>query len=256
MTDHHTAHSSQAGKILTIRAISGLSGDMLVCGLAKMCKISSLELNELVDNLQLDTLKNCLSIEERSVHAIAGFGANVALPHEHAHRTLTDILSIIEQSHLSKKAKKLASATFQLLAHAEAKVHGKEAENVTFHEVGALDSILDICIASALFDRINPDSFYCSPLPLADGYVKCAHGYLPTPVPAVLQLLTNIPVCSFRGQGETITPTAIALLKSLDATFGLWPPMIIEQKAIIYGGKIFKDAPNGTIFALGTVHGF
>ena len=92
----------------------------------------------------------------------------------------------------------------------------------------------------------------CSPLPLADGGVHCAHGWLPTPAPAVLELLRDVPVCGFAGKGETVTPTAIALLKALGVSFGPWPSMRIERRALVYGGRVFPDAPNGAVWACGS----
>ena len=91
-----------------------------------------------------------------------------------------------------------------------------------------------------------------SPLPIADGEVVCAHGVIPVPAPAVLELLEGIPVRPFSGEGETVTPTAIALLRSLGATFGPWPAMLVEKRALVYGSRVFANAPNGTIFACGT----
>ena len=148
--------------------------------------------------------------------------------------------------------KRLASNTFTLLAEAEAAVHGMKPEAVHFHEVGALDSILDICMACTLFTRLSPARFVVSPLPIADGEVVCAHGVIPVPAPAVLELLEGIPVRPFSGEGETVTPTAIALLRSLGAAFGPWPAMLVEKRALVYGSRVFANAPNGAIFACGT----
>ena len=176
----------------------------------------------------------------------------MSLPHQHEHRTLEDILGIIAGSGMDDEPKRLASDTFTLLAKAEAAVHGMKPEAVRFHEVGALDSILDICMACVLFTRLSPARFVVSPLPIADGEVVCAHGVIPVPAPAVLELLEGIPVRPFSGEGETVTPTAIALLRSLGATFGPWPAMLVEKRALVYGSRVFANAPNGTIFACGT----
>ena len=112
-------------------------------------------------------------------------------------------------------------------------------EAVRFHEVGALDSILDICMACVLFTRLSPARFVVSPLPIADGEVVCAHGVIPVPAPAVLELLEGIPVRPFSGEGETVTPTAIALLRSLGATFGPWPAMLVEN-GLWSTGRVFS----------------
>lgn len=252
-THEHTHHSpKQHEKILCIRPQSGLSGDMLLCGLASLLELSQEQINAHLKSLNLPGLENCLSIQNHFVGGIQGKNAVVTLPHEHSHRTLTDILDIIKKSSMQENAKELARAAFTLLAEAEANVHGKEAKDVTFHEVGALDSILDICLSCAFFAELNPDIFICGPLPLADGSIYCAHGIIPSPAPAVLSLLNNVAVCSFAGSGETVTPTAIALLKTLQARFGKWAAMNVEKNVLVYGSKVFENAPNGSIFALGT----
>ncbi|MDL2207921.1 LarC family nickel insertion protein, partial [Desulfovibrio sp. OttesenSCG-928-M16] len=195
----------------------------------------------------------CLHLETRTVKQITGVGCRIDLPHEHAHRSFKDIAAIIESSAMPEEAGAVALAAFELLAGAEAAVHGKNREEVTFHEVGALDSILDICLVCRLFYQIRVDRFVCSPLPLADGAVFCAHGCIPAPAPAVLRLLEGVPVRGFAGEGETVTPTAIALLKALGAQFGPWPELIMEKNVISYGSKVFDNAPNGALWALGTI---
>ncbi|MBR5733962.1 MAG: LarC family nickel insertion protein, partial [Desulfovibrionaceae bacterium] len=249
---HHAAGSdSAAGSVLTVRMASGLSGDMLLAGLIRMLDLDGAALEAAVAEIGVPQLAGCLSLEPRSVHSIAGWGCRVALPHAHEHRTLADILHIIESGSMAPAAAALAQKTFALLAAAEGRVHGLAPEDVRFHEVGALDSILDICLSCILFERLSPSLFVCSPLPLADGGVFCAHGWLPVPAPAVFELLEGMPVCGFPGRGETVTPTAIALLRALGASFGPWPSMLVERRALVYGSRVFENAPNGTLFAYG-----
>ena len=102
-----------------------------------------------------------------------------------------------------------------------------------------------------LFARLSLSRFVVSPLPVADGHVHCAHGIIPVPAPAVIELMEGVPVRPFAGQGETVTPTAMALLKALDAEFGPWPAMRVESRALVYGTKVFEGAPNGALFAFG-----
>ena len=158
---------------------------------------------------------------------------------------------MIQNSRITERAKGIAADIFTVLAEAEAKAHGTSIEEVHFHEVGALDSILDICVSCELFVRLNPSRLVVSPLPVADGNVRCAHGVIPVPAPAVLELLEGVPVRPFPGQGETITPTAMALLRALHAEFGPWPAMRVERRALVYGTHVFPGAPNGTVFAWG-----
>ena len=141
---------------------------------------------------------------------------------------------------------------FGLLADVEGRIHGIPVLEVAFHEIGALDSILDICLAAVLFDRLQPAQLICSPLPVSDGSIRCAHGLLMSPAPAVQDLLAGVPVYGVSPEGETVTPTALALLKALGATFGNWPNIVPEKLVRIYGGKVFKSLPNGALFALGS----
>ncbi|MDR1242251.1 MAG: LarC family nickel insertion protein [Deltaproteobacteria bacterium] len=260
--EHHAGHAhepehshARRGSILTVRACSGLSGDIIVSALAKLADLSREDINGLTEELKLPALKDCLRLEARSVKAIYGWGCKIILPdehaHEHTHRNMADIERIIQNSDFPDAAKNLSIKAFYLLAEAEGAVHGKKPEEVTFHEVGALDSILDICLSCRIFTLLAPEYFICSPLPMADGAIYCAHGCIPSPAPAVLRLLTGIPVRGFAGEGETVTPTALSLLKALGASFGSWPEFTVQKTLISYGDKIFPGLPNGAIWALG-----
>lgn len=246
---HHHAHG---GTVLTIRANSGLSGDMMLAGLLKMTELGEAEVEALLAAI-MPELSGVLRLVRKQVNHIGGWHAEVNLPHQHEHRTLADITALIAACGMADAAKRFATETFTLLARAEGAVHERRPEDVHFHEVGALDSILDICLTCELFAKLAPKRFVVSPLPMADGFVACAHGIIPVPAPAVLELLEGIPVRPFAGRGETVTPTAIALLRALGAEFGPWPAMRIEKRALVYGGKIFEDAPNGAIFVCGPV---
>lgn len=244
--DHRRPHS---GLILVIRPSSGLSGDMLLAGLARMAGLQTAELAELAAGIGLPA--GCVTLERRAVNAVSGWGCRVELPREAAHRSMADIRSLIAGSGLSAAAAGLAEATFTLLAEAEGRIHDLPTEQVTFHEVGALDSILDICLSCLLFDRLSPDALICGPLPLCDGSIRCSHGVLPAPAPAVLDLLAGVPVRGIASEGETVTPTAIALLKGLGAAFGAWPEMTVKRTALVYGSRILPGVANGALFALG-----
>lgn len=251
---HHHDHTSiQVGRVLTVRPASGLSGDMMLAGLARLLCLQPAVLETFIEEVGIPELKGSVSIEEKSVHHIAGVGCKINLPHEHAHRTFADIAALISASSMPEQAMHLAVQTFTLLAQAEGAVHGKKLEEVTFHEVGALDSILDICLVCRLFVELKPTKFICGALPMADGIIHCAHGHICAPSPAVLHLLEGVPVCSFDDEGETVTPTAIALLKALGATFGPWPSMTVQASCISYGTKEFTKAANGAVWVLGDV---
>ncbi|MBU3214743.1 nickel pincer cofactor biosynthesis protein LarC [Clostridium estertheticum] len=132
--------------------------------------------------------------------------------HEHHHRNLKDIEGIINSSDLSDKVKKLSLDMFMKVAKAEAKVHGKPLYEVHFHEVGAIDSIVDIVGAAICLDYLNVDKIIASPVQVGGGFVKCAHGLMPVPAPATVEILKNIPINAGIVQFETTTPTGAAIL--------------------------------------------
>ncbi|GAB6035539.1 hypothetical protein JCM15519_00980 [Fundidesulfovibrio butyratiphilus] len=241
-----------ADTILVVRAPSGLSGDMFLAGLARLCDNPQAEIDRLSACLPLEPLRQAAKLTRKTVGGIAGWGLELDLPHQHEHRHLADVAAIIDQSGLTDRVKALAHRTFELLAQAEATVHATSPERVHFHEVGALDSILDVCLVCALYDSLSPDRFVCGSLPVCDGHVRCAHGTLSTPAPAVLALLEGLPIHGIDSKGETLTPTAVSLLKVLEPEFGPWPAMVLKRQERVYGTRVLPDVPNGAIFAWGT----
>lgn len=235
---------------VVLRTPSGLSGDMLLTGLSRLAAVSAAELNDIVASIGVPALEGVVEIQPCSINAIAGWRANISLPAEHHHRSLAVIEQLIVESALSARAQRLAIATFTVLGEAESKIHGIPLKDVTFHEVGALDSILDICVAAALWDQLDPVALYCSPLPLCDGVIECEHGYLTSPAPAVQEMLRGVPVYGIESQGETITPTALAFLLAVGAKFGKWPEVQVIDVARAYGGRVLPGVPNGALFCL------
>ncbi|QLA15972.1 LarC family nickel insertion protein [Desulfolutivibrio sulfoxidireducens] len=237
--------------ILVLRAPSGLSGDMFVAGLCRMAGLDAAAVEALVARLGVPQLAGALRVVPRSVSGISGYGCEIRLPHVHRHATMADIRELIGKSGMSRRGGELALAAFEELARAEAAVHGVAVEAVAFHEVGALDSILDVCLSAELFALIGPSRFVCGPLPVSDGVVACAHGLLSTPAPATLALLEGMPVYGIPGAGETVTPTAAALLRAFQVEFGDWPAMVLTRQARAFGTRIIPGVPNGAVFALG-----
>ncbi len=223
---------------------------MMLAGLACMCDVGSKELGAIAASFGLP--EDCVLLERRAVNEVFGWGCRISLPDSSAHRTWADIRKIVAAGRLNPDARHFAERTFDLLAEVEGRIHGIPKEAVHFHEVGALDSILDICLCSELFARLAPAQLVCGPLPLCDGTVKCDHGLLPAPAPAVFELLRGVPVRGIPSEGETVTPTAIALLKGFEAQFGAWPEITIARTALVYGGRVLPGVANGALFALGT----
>src|ERR1700676_4930758 len=167
--------------------------------------------------------------------------------HEHCHdhsRTLTEIRRIIEKACISSTAKATAIRIFESLGEAEAEIHHTSVEQVHFHEVGAVDAMVDIVCAAVGAESLAIDEWVCSPLNVGGGTVKCAHGTLPVPAPATLKLLSNAPVYSSGPQVELVTPTGAAIVKTLSRRFAPFPAMKIEKAGYGAGTRDFADHPN------------
>lgn len=159
---------------------------------------------------------------------------------EHHHRGLKEVLAIIEASQISEKSKRLAYIVFRELAEAEAYVHGTTVEEVHFHEVGAVDSIVDIVGVCLLVDQLGIDKVYYNSLPLGGGQVQTAHGLMPIPAPATSKLMEKMQVRPSPAEGEQVTPTGVALLKGLGAEVLSEESIRIEKTAIGCGQKNFS----------------
>jgi pyridinium-3,5-bisthiocarboxylic acid mononucleotide nickel chelatase len=164
--------------------------------------------------------------------------------HAHAHRGLPEILSLVDRAALSASAKVRARALFQRLAEAEAAIHQMPVARVHLHEVGALDSIVDIVGAVFAFEWFAADAVVVSPLNLGGGMVRSAHGVFPVPAPATVRLLGDAPVYSRGPQAELLTPTGALLLSEYASRFGPVPAMRIERVGYGAGDRDFADTPN------------
>ena len=173
-------------------------------------------------------------------------------PHEHSHgRGLTEIREIISAASISKSAKKTAIAIFEGLGAAEAKIHNTSIESVHFHEVGAVDALVDIVCAAVGAEALGVDEIICSPLNVGGGTVKCAHGTFPVPAPATVELLKDAPVYSSGLQAELVTPTGAAIVRTLARRFASFPAMTIEKAAYGAGSRDFPGHPNVVRLTIG-----
>jgi uncharacterized protein (TIGR00299 family) protein len=172
--------------------------------------------------------------------------------HSNIHRNLYSIEKLIDESQLSDKVKDLSKKIFNYVAVAEAKVHGKTIEEVHFHEVGAIDSIIDIVGTAICIERLNIEKVVVSKLHTGTGFVKCQHGLIPVPAPATLEIIKNgkIPIYSKGIEGELVTPTGAAIVAALADEFGSQPEMEIEKIGYGVGYKDFQ-IPNLVRFILG-----
>jgi uncharacterized protein (TIGR00299 family) protein len=177
-------------------------------------------------------------------HAGYETSAATAHAHPHPHRGLIEIRKIISAVAISEAAKAKAIATFEALGEAEGKIHNVPIERVHFHEVGAVDAIVDILCAALGSQALGVDEIVCSPLNLGGGTVQCAHGTFPVPAPATLELLKDAPVYSSGVQAELVTPTGAAIVKTLARRFGAFPEMKIEKSGYGAGSRDFAGHPN------------
>jgi len=171
------------------------------------------------------------------------------------HRNLSDILTLIDNSKLTGTAKSRSALIFRRLAQAEANVHGTEVEKIHFHEVGAVDSIVDIVGACIALDLLAIEKFYCSELATGSGVVHCAHGDLPVPAPATAQLLVGIPTKLGYAGHELTTPTGAAILTSLCEGFGSYPQMRSEKIGYGAGRHDLPGHPNVLRVMIGELYG-
>lgn len=228
-------------KVLYLDCLSGISGDMLLGALVD-AGVPFEILEQAISSLGIDHL----TLSQEDVHR-GGFRAkkiHVHLPHEHAHRHLSDILVIIGRASISEKAREIATAIFTRLAEAEGKVHGKSPDHVHFHEVGAADSIADIVGLSVGFDFLAADQIICSPITTGTGTVRIAHGVCSVPAPATVELLVGIPAVSGDVPFELATPTGVAAIAVLANGFGPMPAMTLEKIGLGAGTRIIPDRPN------------
>jgi hypothetical protein len=171
--------------------------------------------------------------------------------HAHAHRGLTEIREIISKAAISESAKKTAIRIFEALGAAEAKIHRVPVESIHFHEVGAVDAIVDIVCTAVGAEALGVDEIVCSPLNVGGGTVKCAHGIFPVPAPATLELLKGAPSYSSGIDAELVTPTGAAIVSTLAKRYGAFPQMTVEKSAYGAGSRDFPGRPNVLRIVLG-----
>ncbi len=228
-------------KIAYFDCFAGASGDMILGSLMD----AGLKLDHLKGELTKLRLTHYDLQKKKVVKKGVGGTKAVVLVDEahHHHRNLADIKDIIAHSDLEDSIQQKSIAIFTRLAEAEAKVHQTSIEQIHFHEVGAMDAIIDVVGAVAGIAALGIQKIVCSPLHLGSGTVRCAHGILPVPAPATAELVKGKPVYSTGVRGELLTPTGAAILTTLASDFGSMPAMSVNQ--IGYGaGTSEPDIPN------------
>jgi len=232
-------------KLAYFDCFAGAAGDMIVGAVLD----AGLEIDRLRAELAKLKLPGCsVSAEKVRRAGLAGTKFTVAVePADQPNRNLADVVAIIEAADLPPRAAERAKAIFARLAEAEARVHGTSPEHVHFHEVGAVDSIVDVVAAAVGIELLGIDKVICSPIPVGSGTVTTAHGVLPVPAPATAELLKGFPTAEPEApplSGELTTPTAAAVLTTLAERFGPMPAMEIEAVGYGAGSRDPGDMPN------------
>lgn len=228
-------------RILYFDIVNGISGDMTLATLLNLGVPKEIFLEEL-SKLNLDDEFD-IKIVSKIENGIKGTNVDIIIKEENAHRHLVDIFSIIDNSRLNENVKGMAKRIFMVIGEAEAKVHGTTIDKIHFHEVGAIDSIVDIVGASILIDLLCVDKIYASTVPVGSGFVKCDHGIMPVPAPATLEILKDVPIKLNSVKGECTTPTGAAIVKTLCEEF--IDTLEFEPKQIGYGvGHKKFELPN------------
>jgi uncharacterized protein (TIGR00299 family) protein len=228
-------------KTLYFDCFAGASGDMIL-GAMISAGVDAAALLQQLSLLRIDGFSINFETVQRS--ALSATYARVETAHEHKHRHLSDIQKIIDDSGVSGGVKNRAVRIFTRLAEAEARVHNEPVEKVHFHEVGAVDAIVDVVGAAICFDLLKIERFVSSPLHVGSGMVEMAHGQFPVPPPAVAELLKGVPFYSTELKGELLTPTGAAIITTVCNEFGSIPTMRIESTGYGAGTREYEGFPN------------
>ncbi len=228
-------------KILYIDAFSGVSGDMFL-GALIATGLDPAAVQDEIDRLGIGAR---LSVDRMNRNGIEAVNISVVTQgKEKTERDYAGIRGLLESRMSPGRARETALTIFELLARAEGRVHGRDAEHVHFHEVGAVDSIVDIVGAAMGLAALGPARVFCCPLPLGRGFVTTRHGVLPLPAPATIELLSGVPVVDAGVDEELVTPTGAAIVKAVVETFSGIPPMVIEKSGYGAGDRELPDRPN------------
>lgn len=249
-------------RVLYFDCFSGISGDMTIGALLDLGIDKELFIQKLHDlhvpgyKVEINKgLKKGISGTDFTViieegHSDHHHSHHIEHNHHHHSRNIKDIYQIIENSKLNENTKKMSKKIFEIIAVAEAKIHAKPVEEIHFHEIGAIDSIVDIIGTAICIDLLGVDEILASPVNVGGGFVHCEHGVMPVPAPATVEILAGVPVYSNGIKKELTTPTGAGILKALCSDFIDFPEMIIEKTG--YGlGKRELETPNVLRVVLG-----
>lgn len=237
-------------KTLYFDCFAGASGNMILGGLVSL----GVDEGELIEQIKLLDIAD-FSIEFTTVNksGISAIHAKVIVPQENKHRHLHNIVKIINDSRLAENIKQRAIKIFTRLAEAEAKIHGIDVQKVHFHEVGAMDAIIDVVGSCIGFEMLGIENFACSKIHVGSGFANMAHGKFPVPPPAVAELLKGIPIYSTEITGELCTPTGAAIISTLSTSCGEILNLKTEKIGYGAGTRDYENFPNVIRLMLGEV---
>jgi pyridinium-3,5-bisthiocarboxylic acid mononucleotide nickel chelatase len=228
-------------RVLYLDCVGGLAGDMLIGALLD----AGAELDSLrrvpsalgIEGVQID-------VERVERQGIGALHLRIDAPDDHAHRRYREIRELVAAADLPERARARSLEAFKRLAEVEGGIHGVSPEDVHFHELGSLDTLVDVCGAFVLIDELGVERVVCSPLPYGRGFVNAAHGVLPLPAPATLGLLDGAPLVGVDTEAELVTPTGAAIAATAVGEWGGLPPLTLEAVGYGAGTKDLADRPN------------
>jgi uncharacterized protein (TIGR00299 family) protein len=228
-------------RIAYLDCIGGIAGDMLLAALIH-AGAERERLSDVVALLELPRVEIEVAHVER--HGIGALQVHVHAHDDEHHRPYAEIRERIGRAALPGRARERSLEAFRRLAEVEGAIHGVPPEDVHFHEVGAVDALIDVCGAMTLLDDLEIERVDCSPLPYSRGLVGAAHGRLPVPAPATLGLLAGAPFIGVETEAELVTPTGAAIAATVVDSWGMLPPLILKGVGYGAGSRELVDRPN------------
>lgn len=228
--------------------IGGLAGDMLLAALldagAELGTLQAVPAALGIDGVEI-------GVERVERQGIGALHLVIDAPHDHDHRHYAEIRDLVARADLADRARARSLEAFGRLAEIEGGIHGVPPDDVHFHELGSLDTLIDVCGAFVLLDELRVERVVSSPLPFARGFVRAAHGVLPLPAPATLGLLRGASLVGVDTEAELVTPTGAAIVATVADEWGALPPLTLEAVGYGAGTKDLEDRPNVVRVVLG-----
>jgi pyridinium-3,5-bisthiocarboxylic acid mononucleotide nickel chelatase len=235
-------------RVAYLDCVGGLAGDMLLAGLldagAELETLCRVPVALGIDGVEI-------GVERVERHRIGALHLLIEAPEDRDHRNYAEIRDLVGGADLPKRARTRSLEAFRRLAEVEGGIHGVSPEEVHFHELGSLDTLIDVCGAFVLLEELRIERVVSSPLPFARGFVEASHGVLPLPAPATLGLLKGASLVGVETEAELVTPTGAAIATTVADEWGALPPLTLEAVGYGAGTKDFPDRPNVVRVVLG-----